>query len=347
MVRPTTQILTGIAFVASMAAATLRVCAVAHPGDQAAPASVDRSAAQTQDGSPQTPAPQSPTADTASPAAKPETAQEPPKAPQAPAKLPPLRERAWTCLRDGLSDKSAEKRAKAVHALGLLTDNAEGQKAAQEALKDEKGNVRAAAAAALGSMHAVHATPDLEAALDDEEPEVVLAAANSLLVLKNTHSAYNVYYRVLTGDRRTDKGFVKENLKMFQDRKRLIQMGVEQGIGFIPFAGFGYDAYKTVVKTDGSPVRAAAAKKLAHDPSAETSRALLRATHDKNWMVRAAALEAISERGDKSLSDKLFLSLDDEKDDVRFIAAACIAHLSDLPAKHRPTVSAKLTNAGN
>jgi HEAT repeat protein len=249
-------------------------------------------------------------------------------------------------LRDGLADKSTEKRAKAVHALGLLTNDAEAEKAAKEGLKDEKGNVRAAAASALGSMHAVHATTDLEVALDDEEPEVVLAAANSLLLLKS-NSAYSVYYGVLTGDRRTDKGFVKENLKIFQDRKKLIQMGVEQGIGFIPFAGFGYDAYKTVAKSDGSPVRAAAAKKLAHDPSASTSRALIRATHDKNWIVRAAALEAISERGDKSLTDKLFLSLDDEKDDVRFMAAACIAHLSDLPARHRPAVTAKLSDSTN
>lgn len=260
------------------------------------------------------------------------------------SKTPPLPERAWAILHEGVSDKSAEKRIKAIRALALLKNNAEAEKAAKEALKDEKGNIRAAAASALGSMHAVRAIPDLEVALDDEEPEVVLAAANSLMLLKNTSSAYDVYYGVLTGDRRTNKGLVKENLKIFQDKKKLVQMGVEQGIGFIPFAGFGYDAFKTVVKTDGSPVRAAAAKRLAHDPSAETARALTRATHDKNWMVRAAALEAIAERGDKSLMDKIFLSLDDDKDEVRFTAAACIAHLGDLRAKRRAVKAAIPTN---
>jgi HEAT repeat protein len=252
-----------------------------------------------------------------------------------------LRERAWAVLREGLADKSAEKRAKAAHALGLLKGSKEAESLAEQALKDEKGSVRAAAAAALGSMNAVHAKADLAAALDDAEPEVALAAANSLLLLKDASSAYDVYYGVLTGDRRTDKGLVKENLKMFHDPKKLVQLGVEQGIGFIPFAGFGYDAYKTVAKADSSPVRAAAAKKLAHDPSAETARALTLATHDKNWIVRAAALEAIAERGDKSLADKIFLSLDDDKDDVRFTAAACIAHLSDLPSKRR-TVKASV-----
>jgi HEAT repeat protein len=341
--------LTGIVFVASVAAATFRVCAVAHPGGQSPSAPAAQAQQSSSSGqAAQAPVPHSPErAHAEMPAAKPGSAQEPSNTPTPAAKLLPLRERAWTTLRDGLNDKSPEKRAKAVHALGLLKDSSEAQKAATEALKDEKGSVRGAAATALGSMHAVRATPELKVALDDQEPEVVLAAANSLLLLKNTSSAYSVYYRVLTGDRRTDKGLVRENLKIFQDRKKLIQMGVEQGIGFIPFAGFGYDAYKTVVKTDGSPVRAAAAEKLAHDPSVETSRALLRATHDKSWMVRAAALEAISERGDKSLTEKLFLSLEDEKDDVRYIAAACIAHLSDLPAKHHAGVSAKLTDASN
>ena len=114
-------------------------------------------------------------------------------------------------------------------------------------------------------------------------------------------------------------------------------MGIEQGMGFIPFVGFAHDAVKTVLKPDASPIRAAAAKRLAHDPARATARALTAATHDKNWMVRAAALEAISERGDRSRMDKVFLSLDDEKDDVRFTAAACVAHLSDLPVKrHGP-----------
>ncbi len=51
---------------------------------------------------------------------------------------------------------------------------------------------------------------------------------------------------------------------------------------------------KTLVKSDNSPVRAAAAKKLAHDPDPATAKALVSATQDKNWVVRMAALEAIA-----------------------------------------------------
>jgi HEAT repeat protein len=49
-------------------------------------------------------------------------------------------------------------------------------------LRDEKPNVRSAAATALGSMHAEHAVGNLKEALGDSEPSVVLAAANSLLL---------------------------------------------------------------------------------------------------------------------------------------------------------------------
>jgi HEAT repeat protein len=73
-----------------------------------------------------------------------------------------------------------------VSALGVLKGNAEAEKLATAALKDEKGDRRAAAATALGAMHAVGAKAPLEAALDDNEPAVVLAAANSLSLLKDT-----------------------------------------------------------------------------------------------------------------------------------------------------------------
>jgi HEAT repeat protein len=269
--------------------------------------------------------------------------QESPKPAPAPKKRLSQREHAWQILHDGLAENNGDKRAKAVNSLGLLTRNAEAEKAAVLALKDDKSNVRVAAASALGSMRALHAQPELESALDDDEPAVVLAVANSLMLLKDMDSAYEVYYGVLTGTTRTSKGLIKEQLKILKNKKKLAEIGIEQGIGFIPFAGFGYDAWKTIMKSDSSSVRAAAAKKLTHDPSPATADALVSATQDKNWLVRAAALEAISERGDKTLLPKINLSLDDEKDDVRFTAAACVAHLSTLPGKRAKAAPA----AGN
>src|SRR5258708_14359614 len=153
---------------------------------------------------------------------------------------------------DGVAFNNTEKRVKGVTALGLMKGNAVAEKLATAALEDEKGDVRAAAAAALGSMHAVHAKAPLEAALDDKEPAVVLAAANSLLLLKDSDFAYDVYYGVLTGTVRTNKGVVKEQikdqLKILHAKKKITELGLEQGAGSISYAVFCLKKKKNIVK---------------------------------------------------------------------------------------------------
>ena len=248
----------------------------------------------------------------------------------------PTAERAWRILHEGLKDTSADKRAKAARALGLLTGNKEAEKAAVLALKDEKPHVRLAAAKALGSMRAEGAAGNLEEALGDPEPSVVLAAANSLLLLHD-EVGYDTYYEVLTGEKRASKGLIKEQLDTLKDKKKVAQMGFEEGIGFIPFGGIGYEIFKTVTKNDSSPIRAAAAKKLAHDPEPDAGEALVRAAGDKDWRVRAAALDAIALRQDVSLISRIASAMDDKNEVVRFTAAACVAHLSGGPEKtHAP-----------
>jgi HEAT repeat protein len=281
---------------------------------------------------------QAPTAAPAAPEAKGPVASTSATSPQVSPQDPS--EKAWGILREGLKDNSADKRAKSVRALGLLAGNVEAEKAALHALQDDKANVRLAAAMALGSMNAAQAALALKKALEDSEPAVVLAAANSLLLLHDD-VGYDIYYDVLTGERRASKGMIKEQLSILKDKKKMAELGFEEGIGFIPFAGMGYEAFKTVRKDDSSPVRAAAAKQLAHDPDPGTAKALVKATTDKNWSVRAAALEAIAQRGDRSLLSQIAGALDDAKDVVRFTAAACVAHLSELPEKKSAANPAK------
>ena len=249
-------------------------------------------------------------------------------------------EKAWRILHEGLEDANSDRRARAVRALGLLAGSAGAEKAAVQGLQDEKPNVRLAAATALGSMHAERSAGHLEEALGDTEPSVVLAAANSLLLLHDD-VGYDTYFEVLTGEKRASKGLIKEQLDTLKDKKKMAELGFEQGIGFIPFAGIGYEVFKTVTKDDSSPVRAAAAKKLAQDPEPDAAEALVKAASDKNLAVRAAALEAIALRGDPSLVSKISAALDDDKDVVRFTAAACVAHLSGQPGKPGSSNAAK------
>ena len=57
--------------------------------------------------------------------------------------------------------------------------------------------------------------------------------------------------------------------------------------------------------------------------------------------MRAGALQAISERGDKALAAKIVNTLDDENEDVRYIAAASVIHLDCLRAKKSAAKAAK------
>jgi HEAT repeat protein len=113
-------------------------------------------------------------------------AKETPEAQPKPEHPLSLHDRAWQMLHAGLTFDNTEKRVKAVTALAVLKGNTEAENLAIAALKDQKADVRVAAANALGAMHAVRAKDPLEVALDDDEPAVVLAAANSLMRMTST-----------------------------------------------------------------------------------------------------------------------------------------------------------------
>jgi hypothetical protein len=156
---------------------------------------------------------------------------------------------------------------------------------------------------------------------------VALAAAHALHTLGNK-SAYEVYYAVLTGQRKTGKGLLAEHEETFKDPKKMAEFGFEQGINFVPFGGIGWGVISNVAKDDASPVRASAASMLADDPDPQTGQALVKATADKSWAVRAAALEAIAKRGDVRLLDDIIPRLTDGHDVVRITAAAAVINLS-------------------
>lgn len=240
------------------------------------------------------------------------------------------RENAWQVLLSGAAEKDTRTRAIAIRSLGLVTRNNDAEKVAVAALQDAAPEVRASAAIALGKMEARNSIPALKEAIKDKDIGVILAATSALRALGDP-SCYLVYYAVLTGERKSGEGLVAEQKKMLSDPKKMAQIGFEQGIGFIPFAGLGYSAFKTLTKDDESPVRAAAAVALATDPDPKSGKALLDATQDKSWIVRAAALDAIARRNDASLIPDIVTSLSDQKPEVKYTAAAAIYHLSGSP----------------
>jgi HEAT repeat protein len=263
-------------------------------------------------------------------AAAPTSDSKPATASQPETALKPPKNQAWDLLKSGLTDDGTEKRATAVRVLSLLTGETRAVTLACDALADPKPQVRAAAAIALGELHAKSAIPKLREALSDKEPIVVLAAAHSLLTMKDT-TAYQVYYEILTGERKGSKGLVAGQLDTLRDPKKMALLGFQEGIGFVPFVGMGYTAMRTIVKDDSSPVRAAAARVLADDRDPDIDDALVQvAIGDKSQIVRTAALDALARRGNPEVIDRIAPALSDEKDSVKYTAAAAIVHLSDV-----------------
>lgn len=153
--------------------------------------------------------------------------------------------------------------------------------------------------------------------------------------MKDESTAYAIYFDVLTGERKGD-GFIAQQLDTLRNPKELAKIGFEEGIGYVPFAGIGWEAWQYTHKKNPHPVRAIAATVLAHDPDPRTGRALLKvALNDKDWIVRAAAIEAIALRGDPLLEDKIELCLFDANSHVRFTAAAAVIRLTELARKEK------------
>jgi len=199
----------------------------------------------------------------------------------------------------------------------------------EEALVDQNPEVRLAAADALGEMNARPSIPKLRSALNDSDPTVALAAAHSLELMHN-RSAYQVYYEVLAGDRKTHKGLIASQTAALKDPKKIAKLGIRGGINFVPYGGLGWTAVTAIAKDETSPVRAAAARALVDDPDPTAMKVLTDAVGDDSWLVRAAVLEALAKRGNPASLETVQLYVYDEKDVVRYTAAAAVLRLTAI-----------------
>ncbi|HEX3738765.1 MAG TPA: HEAT repeat domain-containing protein [Terriglobales bacterium] len=246
-----------------------------------------------------------------------------------------LEEKSWRVLLSGLHNKRIAERTQAVKALSLLAGNHQALRFALRAMRDNNPKVRTAAASTLGELHAEVALPVLRAATSDKDPSVMLAATHALYILKDP-LAYEVYYAILMGNKKTSAGLIQSQVDRLKDPKQMAQMGFEEGIGFVPYAGMGYEAYRQLMKHDNSPVRAAAARFLALDPDSISEDALIQvADADKNIFVREAALDALAERSDPKCIPRLAINLDDSKYPIRYRTAATIILLGSKESRKR------------
>ena len=235
--------------------------------------------------------------------------------------------KAWQILDTGLHESNADRRIRVLHALGALRGNSRAISMIEGCLKDARPEVRAAAANVLGEMKSAGSRTKLKALLSDKEVDVVLSGANALYALGDP-VAFEVFYQVLTGKSKNHNSLTDEAHRTLSDPGKIAKLGLEQGIGFIPYAGAGYGALKMLLKDDASPVRGAAAIKLAKDPDPNAKQALLDALEDKKATVRTAALSALAIRNDPATKAAIASAMEDSNEVVRYTAAAAYIEMA-------------------
>lgn len=240
-----------------------------------------------------------------------------------------LRKHAWNMLWKGAHSSDTGKRSAAIGALGLLYPTPEVVRLARRGLEDKDSGVREAAATALGEMHSSSSIPELKKALSDSDVAVALAAAQSLLLMKQK-AGYDVYYAVLTGKRKSGQSLLQQQLDQIDTPQKMAEFLFDQGIGFVPYAGYGMEVIQALEKKDNSPIRAAAARVLEKDPDPRSGRALAEACSDKDWIVQVAALRAVAMRGNPALLPDIEREMQDDNDTVQYTAAAAVLRLASI-----------------
>jgi HEAT repeat protein len=236
---------------------------------------------------------------------------------------------AWNMLVEGAHGSNMDKRANAIQALGLDSEDPAAVQLAEDALGDKEAYVRAAAAKALGPLGSAESVPKLQNLLTDKDISVALAVGHALVQLKS-NSGYDIYYSLVVGVRKGRTSPITEEINQMKTPSRAVRFAFDQGVGFLPYGGYGMEALHAWKERSTAPTRAAAARELAGDPDPRSGQALAKAVSDKDWSVRAAAIEAIAKRGDPALLVDIVPAMSDRKDVVRYSAAAGVLRLGRI-----------------
>lgn len=238
--------------------------------------------------------------------------------------------KAWECLSDGLAEKNYDRRAQTIAALGTIGLRGDAVARIEASLIDKDAPVRQAAVDVLGTLQSRGSIPKLLAALDDHSILVRFAAARALWTMGD-RSGQDLFLEVLAGDHKVSTGLVSGGVHQaheeLHDPKALAELGSEQAAGaFLGPAGFGVTAAIELAKNKdkSAPARAISARLLADDTSDNAREILREALQDKNWIVRAAAAQALGVHGSANDIATLAPLLDDNHKEVRYRAAAAI-----------------------
>lgn len=227
------------------------------------------------------------------------------------------------------------KRMSSAEALGIIKDKRSIPYLIKSLTEDRDGEVRAKAAWALGEMNALESTAFLTMTLYDDDWRVRASSANSLGVIGDSSALIHLFQLlddenevvrqnalvalVETGDNTT----VNILLEYLCDKEdEIIRQGL---IIFEKMGKKAVDPLKKALKNKDWRVRAIAVEALGHIGGETSQKALIGVLQgwlkkDDNYFVRAKAAEVLGIKGDENALKPLKKAYEDDQELVRYNA---------------------------
>jgi len=241
--------------------------------------------------------------------------------------------RARTVLEQGAANPEPDVRREVAVSLGLSARRDPSTSLLEKLAADRDHLVREAALVSIGELRDPRLAKPARAAIEDEVPEVVFAAARTLFRL-NQPEGKQLLIEIVQGETRAKTGFVRAKLRDAARRmkrpKSAILFVAQQGAGFIPVPGLGegFSAMSSLVDDPDFSARATALLVLSSDRSLEVRSEIEKAFNDSEWSMRAAATQIAASRNERAWRFRLVPLFEDTNRRVRYRAAAAFLRLS-------------------
>lgn len=242
--------------------------------------------------------------------------------------------RARQILNGGIDSKDSDTRVQAITASSMIGRNEIDVRRLEAALDDKDVAVRISAVGALADLKSYRSRPKLRRVMkSDTVPEVEFAAAKALYALKDP-AGEQALMDVLEKRMDPSSGLVRTEarnfLHNFHSTESATTFIVREGIGYVPIPGVGagFSAMMRIMSDPELSTRASVVLLLGKEKSPEAQRVLEDGLRDKDWSVRAAAVQMVAQTGRIEMLNLLPPLFSDKKEKVRFRAAGAYLHLA-------------------
>ena len=241
--------------------------------------------------------------------------------------------RARSVLTEGASDKDPENRREVAVALSLISTRDSSASLLETLARDKDHLTREAALVSIGELGDRKMVKLVEEALKDEVPEVLFAAARTLMRMKHPEGR-RILIAVFEKETKAESSFFRGKLRdiarSVKTPKSALLFGVQQGAGFVPVPGLGQglSAMTSMLGDADFSARATALLLLATENSPEVRAVIEEAFQDEDWAVRAAAIQVAASRHEIRWRSRIIPLTDDTNRKVRYRAAAVLIRLN-------------------